>query len=54
MFGQHNFGFSFVTGVPATPEATEGLSTKIGFIRETQCNHTDLCPTLYITDRRLI
>ncbi|KAF9484366.1 Trimethyllysine dioxygenase [Pholiota conissans] len=32
----HVFGFSFVTGVPATPEATEKLSRRIGFIRETQ------------------
>ncbi|KIP10456.1 hypothetical protein PHLGIDRAFT_84951 [Phlebiopsis gigantea 11061_1 CR5-6] len=30
------FGFSFVSGVPATTEATEELSTRIGFIRETQ------------------
>ncbi|KAH8831192.1 Trimethyllysine dioxygenase [Flagelloscypha sp. PMI_526] len=30
------FGFSFVSGVPATPEATEELCEKIGFIRETQ------------------
>ncbi|TEB34762.1 Trimethyllysine dioxygenase [Coprinellus micaceus] len=30
------FGFSFVTGVPPTPEATEELSERIGFIRETQ------------------
>ncbi|KAH9943728.1 hypothetical protein B0H21DRAFT_482294 [Amylocystis lapponica] len=30
------FGFSFVTGVPPTPEATEELSRRIGFIRETQ------------------
>ncbi|KAF9048684.1 hypothetical protein BJ165DRAFT_1461737 [Panaeolus papilionaceus] len=30
-----SFGFSFVTGVPTTPEATEELSTRIGFIRET-------------------
>ncbi|GJE96209.1 trimethyllysine dioxygenase [Phanerochaete sordida] len=29
------FGFSFVSGVPATTEATEELSTRIGFIRET-------------------
>lgn len=34
---QDKFGFSFVSGVPATPEATEELSTRIGFIRETQC-----------------
>jgi hypothetical protein len=31
------FGFSFVNGVPATPEATEEMIRKIGFIRETQC-----------------
>lgn len=30
------FGFSFVTGVPPTPEATESLSERIGLIRETQ------------------
>ncbi|KAF8072187.1 mitochondrial protein [Lyophyllum atratum] len=30
------FGFSFVQGVPATPEATEKLVERIGFIRETQ------------------
>ncbi|OSX59107.1 hypothetical protein POSPLADRAFT_1151947 [Postia placenta MAD-698-R-SB12] len=30
------FGFCFVTSVPPTPEATEGLSCRIGFIRETQ------------------
>ena len=30
------FGFSFVSGVPATTEATEELVQKIGFIRETQ------------------
>ncbi|TFK40225.1 hypothetical protein BDQ12DRAFT_680544 [Crucibulum laeve] len=30
------FGFSFISGVPATPEATEELSQRIGFIRETQ------------------
>ncbi|EIM91028.1 Trimethyllysine dioxygenase [Stereum hirsutum FP-91666 SS1] len=29
------FGFCFVAGVPPTPEATEQLSTRIGFIRET-------------------
>jgi len=34
---QHKFGFSFVSGVPTTPEATEELSQRIGFIRETQC-----------------
>ncbi|KAF8802516.1 Trimethyllysine dioxygenase [Phlegmacium glaucopus] len=32
----YRFGFSFVSGVPATPEATEELSQRIGFIRETQ------------------
>jgi len=30
------FGFSFISGVPATPEATEEMSERIGFIRETQ------------------
>lgn len=30
------FGFSFVSGVPPTPEATEKLVERIGFIRETQ------------------
>ena len=39
---QSKFGFSFVTGVPATPEATEELSTRIGFIRETQCQLNDI------------
>ncbi|KAH8991357.1 Trimethyllysine dioxygenase [Lactarius hatsudake] len=29
------FGFCFVLGLPATPEATEELSKRIGFIRET-------------------
>ncbi|TCD61488.1 hypothetical protein EIP91_008371 [Steccherinum ochraceum] len=30
------FGFCFVSGVPPTPEATEELVKKIGFIRETK------------------
>jgi len=30
------FGFSFVNGIPPTPEATEKLTQRIGFIRETQ------------------
>ncbi|KAH7884549.1 Trimethyllysine dioxygenase [Phlebopus sp. FC_14] len=30
------FGFCFISGVPATTEATEGLSERIGLIRETQ------------------
>lgn len=34
---QDKFGFSFVSGVPPTAEATEELATRIGFIRETQC-----------------
>ncbi|OAX41988.1 Trimethyllysine dioxygenase [Rhizopogon vinicolor AM-OR11-026] len=33
---QDKFGFCFVSGVPATPEATEELCHRIGFIRETQ------------------
>ncbi|KAF8907359.1 hypothetical protein CPB84DRAFT_1813601 [Gymnopilus junonius] len=32
----YEFGFCFVSGVPATPEATEQLALRIGFIRETQ------------------
>ncbi|KAG6331400.1 hypothetical protein ID866_7686, partial [Astraeus odoratus] len=31
-----HFGFCFVSGVPPTPEATEKLCGRIGFIRETQ------------------
>jgi len=30
------FGFCFISSVPATPEATEELSRRIAFIRETQ------------------
>ncbi|KAL4064995.1 hypothetical protein V8B97DRAFT_1875437, partial [Scleroderma yunnanense] len=30
------FGICFVSGVPSTPKATEGLCERIGFIRETQ------------------
>ncbi|KAH0832977.1 hypothetical protein J3R83DRAFT_11955 [Lanmaoa asiatica] len=36
------FGFCLVSGVPATPEATEELSKRIGFIRETQCKYSNL------------
>lgn len=32
---QDIYGFCFVTGVPATPEATEALVRRIAFIRET-------------------
>ena len=35
---KHKFGFSFVSSVPSTPEATEELCNRIGFIRETQCS----------------
>jgi len=38
---QDRFGFCFVSGVPPTPEATEGLCERIGFIRETQCKCHD-------------
>ena len=34
---QDKFGFCFISGVPATPEGTEKLSERIGFIRETKC-----------------
>ena len=53
------FGFSFVSGVPATPEATEELSRRIAFIRETQCRYRSLfvkpqnessCVTLSLVD----
>jgi len=37
---QDQFGFSFVSGVPPTPEATERLVERIGFIRETQCKRS--------------
>ncbi|KAG5642898.1 hypothetical protein DXG03_001905 [Asterophora parasitica] len=33
---QNKFGFTLIHGVPATPEATEKLIERIGFIRETQ------------------
>lgn len=36
---QDRIGFCFVSGVPATPEATEELSKRIGFVRETHCKH---------------
>ncbi|KAG1740383.1 Trimethyllysine dioxygenase [Suillus occidentalis] len=35
-YTEENFGFCFVSGVPATPEATEELCERIGFTRETQ------------------
>ena len=45
------FGFCFVSGVPATPEATEELSRRIGFIRETQCQSLpQIAPTSTLTD----
>ena len=36
-YEKDKFGFCFISGVPPTPEATEELSRRIGFIRETQC-----------------
>lgn len=45
---QETFGFCFVSGVPATPEATEELCGRIGFIRETQCAPSLLVPSLPI------
>ena len=35
---QQAFGFCFVTGSPATPQETEALVKRIGFIRETHCD----------------
>jgi hypothetical protein len=42
---QDRFGFCFVAGVPATPEATEALCAQIGFLRETQCASLPLART---------
>jgi trimethyllysine dioxygenase len=49
-YWQDRFGFSFVSGVPVSPEATEELSTRIGFVRETQCMNGAL-PLLLESDR---
>ena len=35
---KQTFGFCFVSGSPATPEGTETLVKRIGFIRETHCD----------------
>jgi hypothetical protein len=43
---QDKFGFCFVSEVPATPEATEELCQRIGFIRETQCMFSVPAPFL--------
>ena len=46
---QDSFGFSFVSDVPVSTEATEQLAERIGFIRETQCAsalHFDLTSVL--------
>ena len=48
------FGFCFISGVPATPEATEELSRRIGFIRETQCAFCVLRRHRHVPDLRLI
>lgn len=32
---QATYGFSLVTGIPPTPEATEALIRRIAFVRET-------------------
>lgn len=37
LIAQHEFGFCFVSGVPATPEDTEALIKTIAPIRETHC-----------------
>ncbi|KAI5294949.1 hypothetical protein KEM52_002779 [Ascosphaera acerosa] len=34
-YDEHKYGFAFVKGAPATPEATERLIRRIAFIRET-------------------
>ena len=40
IFLQVRFGFCFIDGVDATPEATEELTLRIGNIRHTQCMHS--------------
>ena len=47
------FGFCFVSGVPETPEATEELCTRIGFIRETHCTLIHSLKLLHSTDALL-
>lgn len=39
---QDTFGFCFVQGVEATPEATERLTLRIANIRQTQCKSLPL------------
>ena len=34
---QHEFGFCFISGIPATPEDTETLIRRIAPIRDTHC-----------------
>jgi len=34
---QHEFGFCFISGIPATPEDTEALIRRIAPIRDTHC-----------------
>lgn len=34
---QHEFGFCFISGIPATPEDTETLIRRIAPIRNTHC-----------------
>jgi trimethyllysine dioxygenase len=43
----HTHGFCFVSGVPATPEATEELIRRISHIRETHCE--PLSPVTLLT-----
>jgi len=46
IYPQDALGFCFVSGVPATPEATEQLANRIAFIRETHCEMALTHPTL--------
>ena len=34
---EHEFGFCFISGIPATPEDTETLIRRIAPIRDTHC-----------------
>jgi hypothetical protein len=40
-FSQDTFGFCFVEGIEATPEATESFIKRMANIRETQCLSLD-------------
>ena len=45
---QDSFGFSFISDVPVSTEATERLAERIGFIRETQCASATCCDPITV------